>query len=74
MIDMGRKNFDYFIDRGYFESQLAALKADIIAHIDNRMAELLTQTKPPAASALKRKTEPAGNGEPDPCMIWKMEM
>lgn len=71
---MGRKNFDYFIDRGYFESQLAALKADIIAHIDNRMAELLTQTKPPAASALKRKTEPAGNGEPDPCMIWKMEM
>lgn len=70
---MGRKNFDYFIDRGYLDSQLAALKADIIAHIDNRMAELLAQ-KAPAASTPKRKTEPTGKGEPDPCMIWKMDM
>lgn len=70
---MGRKNFDYFIDRGYLDSQLAALKADIIAHIDNRMAELLAQ-KTPAASTPKRKTEPTGKGEPDPCMIWKMDM
>lgn len=71
---MGRKyNFDHFIDREYFDSQLAALKADIIAHIDNRMAELLTQ-KTPQASAAKKKTEPAMKGEPDPCMIWKMDM
>lgn len=70
---MGRKNFDYFIDRGYLDSQLATLKADIIAHIDNRMNELLAQ-KTPAASTPKRKTEPAGKGEPDPCMIWKMDM
>ena len=71
---MGRKNFDYFIDRGYLDSQLSALKADIIAHMDNRIAELLAQTKPPAASTPKRKTETAGKGEPDPCIIWKMEM
>lgn len=70
---MGRKNFDYFIDRGYLDSQLVALKADIIAHIDNRMNELLAQT-PQAASVTKKKTEPAMKGEPDPCMIWKMEM
>lgn len=71
---MGRKNFDYFIDRGYLDIQLAALKDDIIAHIDNRMAELLTQTQPPATSTPKKKAEPVGKGEPDPCMIWKMEM
>lgn len=75
---MGRKNFDYFIDRGYLDGQLAELKAALIVHIDNRLDELMGQLQPPAAGKTpgtpREMQGTPGKGEPDTCMIWKMDM
>ena len=76
---MGKRyNPENFVDRVYMDSKFAELRTELITYFDGRLRELQeminTESEPPAE---KKKT--AGpvrkqEGEPDPCMIWKMNM
>ena len=76
---MGKRyNPENFVDRVYMDSKFAELRTELITYFDGRLRELQeminTESEPPA-----EKNKTAGpvrkqEGEPDPCMIWKMNM
>lgn len=72
---MGKGNFEYFIDRGYLDTQIAKLKAGLLAHIDHRFDEIQEQLRNPETLEADKKVTPAKRKtvEKDPCQVWKEE-
>lgn len=72
---MGKGNFEYFIDRGYLDTQIAKLKAGLLAHIDHRFDELQEQLCNPTPVDADKKSTPDKKKavEKDPCQVWKEE-
>ena len=76
---MGKRyNPENFVDRGYMDSKFAELRTELITYFDGRLRELqegiCTESKPLAAGKKTATPVRKQEGEPDPYMIWKMNM